>query len=585
MTFTSITIQGNIISAEILEKIRSVDNYRFQQVADFGFSRKVVLREQIASAWVTAKGQWEIFKSKLEKLPEDDTAFTVTRKFWVTPLLYELGYDIELSAAEPINGKSYAINHRDKNRDNFPALVMGYREKLDRKPESGKLRMSPHALMQEYLNYTEHLYGLITNGKFLRLLRDSNRLAKLAYIEFDLEKIMEDGLYQEFAVLYRLLHASRMPVNREKAEESVIEFYHQESIDSGSRIREKLRYSVQESMILLAKGFLENPKNEEFIQEVRKNEINPGTMYRLLLRCMYRIIFLATIEERNLIYPRLDYTDPEYTKFNRLKNIYQKYYSIERIRNLVSSPVYINPSKQDLWLSLLATFRLFEPGPEGIKLRIQPLGGELFGTGNMAEENIDFSALKLCNEYFTEFFQKLSAFKDERGIFTRINYRDLDVEELGSVYEALLELHPYFNTEGPYLLFGFIEGSERKLTGSYYTRHDLVAQLIKTALLPMMEERLKKASTREEKEKALLEITVCDPAAGSGHFLIAAAKVMGFELARIRSGEENPGEDWVLQATRDIIDNCIYGVDKNPAAVELCRLSLWLTGHNSGKPL
>lgn len=585
MSFTSITIQGNIISTETLEKIRSGENYPHQQAVDFGFEKKVVLREKIASAWATVRGQWEVFRTKLENLPENDTGFTITRKFWIIPFLYELGYDIEASTAETVNQKSYAINFRDRNRDDFPVIVTGYYEKLDRKPESGRFRMSPHALMQEYLNCTEHLYGLVTNGKSLRLLRDSNKLSRLAYIEFDLEKIMEDGLYNEFAVLYRLLHSSRMPQSRDKAEESIIEYYHQESIDSGSRIREKLREAVHDAIIILANGFLKNSQNYEFIELVRRNEINPETMYKLLLRCIYRIIFLATIEERNLVYPKLNYKDPEYEKLQRLKNIYLNYYSIEKYRNLVSSPGYINPSKNDLWQGLLATFRLFEPGGEGVKLGIQPLGGELFGLNAMKDENIDLYSLKLTNENFTEFFIKLSAFRDERGVLTRINYRDLDVEELGSVYEALLELQPYFSTEGPYPFFGFTEGSERKLTGSYYTRHDLVAQLIKTALLPVMEERLGRASTREEKEKALLNITVCDPAAGSGHFLIAAAKVMGFELARIRSGEENPGEEWVLQATRDVIENCIYGVDKNPAAVELCRLSLWLVGHNRGKPL
>jgi len=93
--------------------------------------------------------------------------------------------------------------------------------------------------------------------------------------------------------------------------------------------------------------------------------------------------------------------------------------------------------------------------------------------------------------------------------------------------------------------FDLIPGTERKSTGSYYTPPALVQELIKSALEPVLEERLKKASTREEKERAILSLKVCDPACGSGHFLLAAARRLGLELARVRTGEEHPSVDEV----------------------------------------
>jgi hypothetical protein len=130
--------------------------------------------------------------------------------------------------------------------------------------------------------------------------------------------------------------------------------------------------------------------------------------------------------------------------------------------------------------------------------------------------------------------------------------------------------------------FDLVSGTERKTTGSYYTRPELVQELIKSALVPVIEDRLKSAA---DKEQALLAITVCDPACGSGHFLLAAARRLGRELAKVRSGEEQPTPAQFRRAVRDVIQHCIYGVDLNPLAVDLCKLALWIEGHNAGMPL
>jgi hypothetical protein len=155
------------------------------------------------------------------------------------------------------------------------------------------------------------------------------------------------------------------------------------------------------------------------------------------------------------------------------------------------------------------------------------------------------------------------------------------------VYEGLLELHPKLERAGGswQLSYGGGAGSDRKTTGSYYTPDQLVQLLIASALLPVIADRLSKATTREEKEAALLAIRVLDPACGSGHFLLAAARRLALELARIRAENEEPSEELRQQCLRDVVAHCIYGVDKNPMAVELCKVALWIEAIEPGKPL
>ena len=165
------------------------------------------------------------------------------------PLLKLLGYEVVKSSAETVDKKSYAISHRETGREGFPIHLMGVRDSLDKRRQDSGPRMSPHALVQEYLNLTEHLYALVSNGYQLRLLRDASRLVQLSYLEFNLEQMMEEEHFADFALLYRLLHVSRMPQRQDSGNESLIEAYHQRAMDDGSRIREGLSKSVQQVLL------------------------------------------------------------------------------------------------------------------------------------------------------------------------------------------------------------------------------------------------------------------------------------------------------------------------------------------------
>jgi hypothetical protein len=154
------------------------------------------------------------------------------------------------------------------------------------------------------------------------------------------------------------------------------------------------------------------------------------------------------------------------------------------------------------------------------------------------------------------------------------------------VYESLLEFHPLLTPPWNTPTFDLLlEGRERRSTGSHYTPPELVAPLIQHALEPVLEERIRTATTREQKERAILSLKVCNIACRSGHFLLAAARRLGKELSRVRTGEDEPAPERLCEAVREVISHCIYGVDKNPLAVELCRVALWLESYAEGKPL
>ena len=186
-----------------------------------------------------------------------------------------------------------------------------------------------------------------------------------------------------------------------------------------------------------------------------------------------------------------------------------------------------------------------------------------------------------------------SFWDEERKLRVRVNYGSLNVEEFGSVYEGLLELQPRIQKINGALEFAFDAGSERGDTGSHYTPDELVQKLVRAGVEPAIEEVLAQAKAKSPSgvgyaaaaESALLGLRVLDSACGSGHMLLGAARRIGLELARVRTGEEQPGAELVRRATRDSISHCVYGVDFNPLAVELCKVALWLEAHEPGKPL
>ena len=425
MNYPSLRIEGAILSPDLLDRL---DDLPGQKPQDFGLDSTAKVKDEIARAWADAQDYWRIFQRKLETLKPDSPATTETRQQWVGPLLGLLGYQLEYqSRGTELNGKLYSISHRATNRANAPVQIVGYREPagLDRKPERANVRMSAHAVVQEFINLNEQLYGVVTNGRVLRLLRDSSRLIRLSYVEFDLDRVFGDGLFADFAVMYRLLHATRLPLSNEAAAESWIERYHQDSLDSGARIREGLSRAVEQAIRNFGTGFLSHPENEALRSAVASGNLTPGTYYQHLLRLIYRLLFLMVIEERDLVFP-LDVPV-------RKREIYRSYYSLQRLRLLSERRYLADHRRHDLWLGMLSTFRLFEADGPGEKLGLAPLAGDLFGGDAIGP----LATCSLGNDVLLGCLRSLSLYTHpENGQLIRVNYGALNVEEFGSVYEG-----------------------------------------------------------------------------------------------------------------------------------------------------
>jgi len=575
MNYPSIRIEGSILSHDLLDRLERGD-LRHQDAKDFGFDHHHKVKDRIAEAWAAASAHYKVFQSRISGLKPDETGTTETRRHFGEPFFSLLDYTLVVQkVGESVGDRNYLISHRDETRDGFPVHIVGANDSLDKKRDSGGgARISPHALIQEYLNLTEHTYGLVTNGRLLRLLRDSTRLIRLSYLEVDLERMFGEELYADFAALYRLIHASRMPKTRaDEPRAVVIEQYHQDSLDDGGRIRDRLSEAVARAMELIGSGLLAHPMNEKLREQAKAGNLTGPDLYRALLKLIYRVLFMMVIEERGLIYPE---GPPQ-----RLRELYRDFYSVGRLRQHAMRRRSDEKQNRDLWVTLRHTFRLFENAELGAKLGLKPLGGDLFRPGSLdLLENAE-----LDNASLMEAFSGLGTFQDTRtGAWVRVNYGALNVEEFGSVYEGLLDYSGDIKKEGSGWAFALVKGSERGATGSHYTPEELVQPLIRHSLDHVINEKLA-LPDKAQREAGLLSIAVCDPACGSGHVLLSVARRIAAQVAKVRTGEDQPSPPAFRAAMRDVIARCLYGVDKNPMAVELCKIALWLEGHSPGEPL
>lgn len=575
--YIGIHSEGGLIPYDVLDKIAKEESGLGQQAKDFGLPAGRRLTDEIARAWSDAQDYWHIFQRRSSTLPADESGATLTRK-WLGDLLELLGYELALQqAGVVIGGKNYPISHHaGASEESPPVQIEGFRTDVDKRPQAR--RLSPQALVQEYLNNSDsQLWGIVTNGVLLRLLRDTSRTSRPSYLEFNLESILEGNRFNEFALFYRVCHRTRLPRTAEDSTSCWLEKYLQLSIEQGGRVRDKLRDGVEDALKTLGTGFLRHPNNGALRDRAKAGMLTAAEFHRQLLRLVYRLLFLMVAEERRMIVP-------EGPEADRRQSLFDRYYSVGRLRALAEKPIEAS-TFGDLWIGLRQTFTLFEDGDSN-PLGVPPLNGDLFSAVAVR----DLQGTYLYNDLLLAAMQRLSLFEDHR-VRQRVNYSALDVEELGSVYESLLDFQPAFAEQPDGMIFDLRTGSERKSTGSYYTRPELVRELIESTLVPVMQDRLAGAKDtdptkdREKKEHAILSMSVCDPACGSGHFLLAAARRLGRELAKVRTGEDEPIPKEFHLAVRDVIAHCVYGVDVNPLAVDLCKLALWLEGHWTGKPL
>ncbi|MGN0809955.1 MAG: Eco57I restriction-modification methylase domain-containing protein [Akkermansia muciniphila] len=495
-------------------------------------------------------------------------------------------YTTELAPGEHLFPVSL-LAEDDSSKPVLPVIIAPAKKSLDDKlnfPTGHHL--SAAQMMQAFLNASDFFtWGLVTNGASWRLLRDNPSLSRPCYLEIDLERILEEEDSSAFdGVFWHMLHVSR--ATRQLSDDGKTcpwEQWRQDLEEHGARAREGLREGVEDAICRLGTGFLqgEGPGNEQLCAALRSGKLTPQDFYQELMRTVYRLIFLAVLEGRNILH--------EHDKSLRQQaDLYRQGYSLSRLtRRALQGEQEVR--HDDLWQAQLIVFRALAKDGGEPALALPALGG-LFD----AHQCRNLDACRLPNRAFLAALRSLCWTQTE-GRRTQVDYAHIGAEELGSVYESLLELTPRISTERR--LFYFPggpadpeksdkkqKGNARKLTGSYYTPSCLVEQVLRTTLDPLLDECCKNPVYAQSR---LLALRVIDPACGSGHFLLRAAHRIAERLAGARSLGQMGGAtpDVFQRAIHDVIRRCIYGVDINPLSIELVRMNLWLEGYQPGKPL
>jgi len=375
-------------------------------------------------------------------------------------------------------------------------------------------------------------WSVLFNGTALRLM-DAGRPHSARFTEFDLEAVRGD---REATAAVRFvighLHGSLDALIRE-------------SDQHGATVCRSLKDGVlaasSEMLSALARPARRPPALDAALDQA--------------LTIVYRVLFLLFAESRGLV--------PLWHP------LYRDSYSIETLVTAAAR----GRSARGLWDALRAIARLAHSGCRAGDLRVTPFNGRLFSPARtpLAERR------DLDDERARRALLSLATRASADGVNReRIAYRDLGVEQLGSVYESLLDYQPSAHP------IALVAGSGiRKSTGTFYTPQPIADYLVRGALRPLVQH----AEPHE-----ILALRVVDPSMGSGAFLVAACHYLAqaYEAALVRAGGCHPsdiGESDRAAIRRTIAERCLYGVDINPMAVQLARLSLWLTTLAADRPL
>ncbi len=586
--FQTIHSEGAILPPDVLQRIATGELEGLDPTT-YHLPSGTKTKEAISQSWTRLLRYWKDFQAARKLILEsDETGTLATREKWLLPLFQELGYGrLTTSKAPEIDGKLFPI---ERFWQHIPIHLIGCKLQLDHRTKGarGAATAIPHSMVQEFLNRSaEHAWAFLSNGLQLRILRDSAALSRQSYVEFDLESMMDGEVYADFAVLWLVCHQSRL--EGDKPEDCWLEKWSKLAQEQGTRILEDLRIGVQKAIEALGRGFISHPRNDGLIARLQSGTLSTQDYYRQILRIVYRLLFLFVAEDRGLLHPPVPSDDKLRSAHDEACGRYDRFYSLRRLRDLAES--YRGSKHADLWHSLSLLFDALGQ-PDGCPQLAIPAFGSFLWSRNAAPDLSGPPQLGIASSNAPAFIRnedlldavRALAFVERNRVLRAVNYRNLGSVELGSVYESLLELHPQINIPGRSFTLNIAAGNERKTTGSFYTPDSLVQCLLDSALEPVVAEAIKGKSGIEA-AKAILNLKVCDAAVGSGHFLIAAAHRLAHHLARARTGESEPSPQDYQRALRDIIGHCLYGVDLNPMAVELCKISLWMEALEPGKPL
>jgi len=431
-----------------------------------------------------------------------------------------------------------------------------------------------------YMLHSGLPWGILTNGRQWRLYHTRTAHKLEVFYEVDLPALLESNNVDAFLYFYTFFRRSAFdpgPLS--------LEYILTASTEYAQGVSDSLRQQVYDALRYVAQGFLDYTDNH-LTPTPETNKL----IYDNSLILLYRVLFILYAEARDLL-PLQDNTR------------YRRVYSLDVIKKDVVSELQeglILPNSGLTWTRLKELFKI-------INLGSPPLTVTTFNGGLFDPERHPFlekyvaGDLNLCRA-----IDKLA-----RVSHQFVDYRDLAERHLGTIYEGLLEytLHvatepmvelrssskivpaqgmpkkdivAEFRSDDVYLV---TDRGERKLTGSYYTPDYIVKYMVDEALRPVLDEAVRDAQSDAERIQAVLAINVLDPSMGSGHFPVEATEYIARYLVELGVQPEETGEADLTYWKRRVAQQCIYGVDLNPLAVELAKLSLWLATAAKDRPL
>jgi len=519
---------------------------------------------------------------------------------------------------------------------------------LDRPTRLQSQREYPPEQLEWYLNNSLLDYGILTNGRIWRLiprLHSPDQPRFQTYLECDLPGLLErsqpfgDLVQEEFFWFYLFFStvAHRAVSNRT----CLIERARNGSSEYRLGIGRDLRNRVFEALRLCIQGFLRFDPNKLNIDRDLELCREQSLVF------LYRLLFVMYAEDRQL----LPYHVNQLYTNNRALSRYRE--EIATRLDALSKPLAEDFSHEstNIWDDLISLFDLIDSGHK--RYGVPAYNGGLFNP----TLNRFLTTNRIGDWHLARIIDQLGRANDkehlESGLYP-VDYRDLQIQHLGNIYEGLLELRPYvarerlevirpkanskrqqektipakqgipsgYESTGIYYeptdVYLLTNKGERRATGSYYTPDHIVNYIVEEALSPVCKqvdaqlrkdiEQLKREIGQASAEKKghldrqlenlegqyddrILQLRILDPAMGSGHFLLRACQYLAEEIATHPYAsdpalpEDSAVEPALIFWKRRVVENCIYGVDRNPLAVELAKLAVWLETVSVGRPL
>ncbi len=468
-------------------------------------------------------------------------------------------------------------------------------------------------------------WGIITNGKSWRLCHAVAASPYEVFLEINLDRLLQENDLSEFLLFYLFFGQQAFTTIQSKdinAQKIGLDRYLEESEKRIEAIQRYLRSQVEPILQSLCLGFVQDEASGSYTRETLDE------IFRNAIFLLYRILFLFYAEARELLPTQgVNYQRIGLAGIVEDARLYQR-------EGIHSSDLF------SLWKRLTHLFVVVDDGDESVGVR--PYNGGLFSD----REKPYLKTHRITNAYLAPALFELGYVQEKAGIYP-VDYSDLSVRHLGTLYEGLLEYRLNLVVQEPMVVrenkgnriyiprsqAGVVKRTEtilevgevyfaddkgeRKSSGSYYTPEDVVQYIVSNTVLPKLQERrqalemllvdvqreLTAAATKNEYlrieryadqevlktvEHGLLGLHILDPAMGSAHFLVAAGQVMTnfiVETLNMTEWTNSSMSSDPLVWKRRVVERCLYGVDLNPLAHELAKLALWLSSASVGKPL